>query len=528
MRFQSKLILLFGVLLLLVIVLLGLSYEYMLANTLRQEIGNRALSVAKTVASMPEIKEAFADPQPSRIIAPLAETIRVETNAEFVTIGNRQGIRYSHPVPERIGQEMQGGDDQEVFEGHSIISEAVGSLGPSLRGKAPIFNDQKQVIGVVSVGFLIKDIQQTITSYRNKIIVLVLVSLSLGIVGTVLIARSVKKAILGLEPAEIGQLYREKQAILQSIREGILAVNAQGFITLANQPAIQMMGLNSQQDITGMHISKFHLLEVLRSQQPVFDEEVTIGGNVLVVNRVPILDEQNRVIGAVASFRDKTELYRVTEELSRIKDYADALRAQTHEYSNKLYLISGLLQLESYQEAIDFISTETDLHLNHTRFIMREVPDPIIAGLLIGKLNQAQELGVKLELDEESSFRQIPAAIDRRQLVTIMGNLIDNAMEAVLAPGAHARHVKVLLMDIGEDLLIEVEDRGAGIPPEHAEAIFQTGFSTKAEGTRGYGLALVKQAVDHLGGYITFSDHPLGGTMFTVSLPKQADQNKGR
>jgi two-component system, CitB family, sensor kinase len=526
-RFQSKLILVICTLLLCVIAILGFSYEYMLANALKKEIGTRALHVAETVAAMPEIKRAFSDPDPSKTIAPLAEKIRRETHADFVTVGNREGIRYSHPIPERIGKKMQGGDNQPVFEGRAIISETTGSLGPALRGKAPIFNEAGQVIGVVSVGFLLEDVQKTIHSYRDKIIAVGLIALALGVIGTLWIARSVKQAIFGLEPAQIGQLYQEKQAILESIREGIVAVNASGTITMANQTALHLLGLDNQKEITGRPadeiLGSFRLLEVLKAGRAIFDQEIWMAGHVLVVNCVPILDDYNQVVGAVASFRDKSELYRVIEELSRVKEYAEALRAQTHEYSNKLYLISGLIQLESYQEAIEFITRETDVHVNHTRFIMREIPDPIIGGLLLGKLNRANELKVKLEIDPESSFRDIPAWIDRHHLITIMGNLVDNALEAVMAPGAFAREVKVFLTDIGEVLLFEVEDRGPGIPDEHADRLFELGFSTKSQKYHGFGLALVKQAVEQLNGHVSHTANPYGGTIFTVVIPKEAD-----
>jgi len=527
LRFQTKLIMLIASLLLLVMLIFGLSFEHMLAASLRQDIGLRALNVAKTVAAMPEIVQAFSAKEPWKIIDPIAEKVRLETQAEFVVVGNRERIRFSHPIPERIGEYMQGGDDQAVFEGHAIISEAVGSLGPSLRGKAPVFDEQGQVIGVVSVGFLIEDIQNTIQAYRNRILLIGMGTLILGIAGTIMIARNVKIAILGLEPSEIGRLYREKRAILESIREGILAINEKGVITMANQTALQMLGLsNRKEEITGRQvdqlISNSRLLDVLKTTRAEYDQDLLIGGKVLVANRVPVTDEQHRLLGAVASLRDKTELLRVTEELSQVKEYADALRAQTHEYSNKLHLISGLIQLESYEEAIRFITHESDGHINHTRLIMKEIPDPLLGGLLLGKLNRANELKVELQIDPQSSFRDVPAAIDRYLLITILGNMIDNAMEAVLSPGATAKRVHVFLTDIGEDLLIEVEDFGPGIPDEYAERIFEIGFSTKAHKNHGYGLYLVRQALEQLQGYVTYTRNSFGGTIFTIAIPKNA------
>lgn len=158
-----------------------------------------------------------------------------------------------------------------------------------------------------------------------------------------------------------------------------------------------------------------------------------INGQEVVVNRVPVFNRKQEVIGAVASFRNKSELFRLAEELSQVKRFAEGLRAQTHEYSNKLYVISGLIQLESYQEAVEMISRESDVHQNLIQFIMREIPDPVIGGLLIGKYNRAQELKIQFEIDRESSFRDVPGWIDKDLLVTIIGNLADNAWKLILS-----------------------------------------------------------------------------------------------
>ncbi|GIP40226.1 sensor histidine kinase [Paenibacillus sp. J31TS4] len=525
LKLQTKLILLIGSLLLLVIIVLALSFQRMWVNSLKEHIGATALNIAKTVARMPEIQEAFDDPDPARLINPIIEPIREETGAEFIVVGNREGIRYSHPDPLRIGKTMVGGDNGPVFEGRSITSVAAGSLGLSLRGKTPIFDDNNQVIGVVSVGFLLEDINEKAEDYRDTVLLISLVTLAGGAAGAILIARGVKKSILGLEPEEIGHLYQEKKAVLESIREGILAVNRAGTITLANQTALQLLGVPEHENVTGRYmldvLPTSRLMEVVESGRAEFDQEMVLAGEAVVVNRVPVLDDENRVIGAVASFRARSELYRLNEELAQVKLYAGGLRAQTHEYSNKLYTISGLIQLGLYQEALEVITHETDVHQNFIRFIMEEIPSRLIGGLLVGKFNRANELRVELVVDPDSTFRDIPAAINRFHLVTILGNLIDNAMDAVLEQEEGQRRVTVLLTDLGEDLIMEVEDTGKGIPDEVAERIFETGFSTKNGESRGVGLALVRQAVDQLGGYITFARGEQGGTVFTAVVPKQ-------
>jgi two-component system CitB family sensor kinase len=524
MKLQSKLILLICSLILFLILFLALSFQHMLSITLKEQIGIRALNVAKVVATSPIIKKAFLESEPFKIIQPYAEEIRLKTGAEYVVVGNKEGIRYSHPIPERIGKKMVGGDNDAVLLGKAVVSEAVGSLGPSIRGKAPIFDERGNVIGLVSVGFLIEDIQAITWPYKLKIALTGILVLLLGIAGAIVIARGVKNAIHGLEPKQIGLLYQEKQAILEAIREGIIAVNAQGRITMVNHTAISMLKLPEDKNVLGKHIFEIvpnsKLLEIIKTGQAEYDAEMLLGEETVIANQIPIVDKKGNVNGAVLTFRNKSDLYRLTRELSQVKSYADALRAQTHEFSNKLYLISGLIQLGSYDEALELISKESNLQQNLVRFIMKEIPDPVIGGLLIGKFNRANELKITLDIDRESSFKDVPETLCRDSIVTVIGNLIDNAMESVLYNQGKEKKVTVFLTDLGTDLIIEVEDTGPGIPDEIKMKIFDRGFSTKAATSRGYGLDLVKKALNTLNGYITYNTHPGKGTIFTVVIPK--------
>lgn len=523
LKLQTKLMLLISTLLFILIFILALIFQQLWSSSMKSQIGSKALHLAKTVASIPEIQEAFEDPEPWVTIQPLVEQIRQHTDAEFIVVGNRDSIRYAHPIPERIGKRMVGGDNDPVFRGESIISEARGTLGLSLRGKTPIYNEEDEIIGVVSVGFLIEDINEVSARHRNYIFLFALATLVLGSVGAGFIAGNIKRSIMGLEPEEIGRLYEEKEAILEFIHEGIIAVNRDGIITLINQNALQLLGGTSKEHVLGQHVNTIlphsTLPEVIRSGHAEFDKEAVLGDKVVIVSRTPVRNKSGEVIGAVSSFRNKSELFLLTQQMSQLKQYADGLRAQTHEFSNKLYTISGLIQLESYQEAIEFITKESDTQQDLLRFILKEIPDPILGGLLMGAINRAQEMKVRLHLDQESTFRDVPERIDRNLLVTILGNLINNAIEAVAQQPQGT--VTLLLTDLGQDLIVELEDNGLGIPLEQAEHIFMLGFSTKKGEHRGFGLALVKKAVDQLEGAIEY--HPVdgGGTRFTVAIPKR-------
>lgn len=499
-------ILLISCLLLLILSAFGWIIQSLVEKTDTQQIGIRALTVAKTVAQIPEIRQAFQTEKPSEIIQPIAESIRLQTGAEFIVVADSNGIRYSHPTPSRIGQRMASSDNEKVRNGESVITEATGTLGPSLRGITPLFDTNGQMMGIVSVGFLLEDVEKITSHDRLHVLWLSLGTLAVGVLGAMLIASSVKRAIFGLEPQEIGRLYQEKQAVLESIREGIVAIDQQGHVTMVNQTAVQLLHLQKDHTYIGSSLLDLfpasRMMGVIRSGQAEYDQEMIVGDDILLVNRVPVVDHRGQILGAVSSFRDKSELSKVTEELSQVKQYAESLRAQTHEFSNKLYTISGLLQLESYQEAIDLITRESNVHQNLMQFLMNEIPDPMIGGLLIGKFNRANELKIQLTIDPDSTFVDLPPTLDRSLLVTILGNLIDNAMDAVLSYSSGHKSVNVFLTDLGEDLILEVEDSGIGVPEADLKRIYEVGYSTKpGKEHRGFGLALVKKAVQrhHVG-----------------------------
>jgi two-component system, CitB family, sensor kinase len=529
-KLHTKMALFICLLLLIVLGILGSYFTQMISETLEEQTGKRALHVATTVAEMPAIREAFNLENPSSVIQPIAEDVRIKTGAEFVVVGNKDSIRYSHPIPERIGKKMVGGDnDRALIKGEAYVSKAVGSLGPSLRGKAPIFDENGEVIGIVSVGFLLEDIETIEKHYQFKVMFLVVFVLTIGAIGSFYISKGFKKAIFGLEPHEIASLFVEKHAILESVREGIIAINNSGNITMVNQQAYDILGMDRKKNWIGQSIHEVipnsRMVEVLQTKESHFDEELKIGNNELIVNRVPIFNGDD-IIGVVSSFRKKTEIDQLTKELTQVHRYAEALRAQTHEYSNKLNTISGLIQLGSYQEALDFIHKETVEYQTIIQQLMRAVPDTMIAAIILGKYNRAHELKIDLQIDEESSMKDIPPHIHREKLVTIIGNLLDNAFDAVLVANKKEKTVHLFMTDIGDDLIFEVEDSGNGIPEEFFDQIFQKGVSTKKGEGRGMGLYLANQAAQYLNGYITVENSPQGGAVFTVVIPKRGKEHE--
>ncbi|CAH0234632.1 Sensor protein CitS [Peribacillus sp. Bi96] len=523
MRLHTKLMLGICTLIILIGGIFEVIFINILESNLKQETGEKALSVAQTISLLPEIHQAFRTDNPSVIIQPMAEKIRRQIDAEFIVIGDENEKRLSHPDPNLIGKKMVGGDNAEVWNGKSIITESTGTLGPSIRGKSPIMADGK-VIGVVSVGYLQNDIEKEVSSIQRKIVWTISFILIGGLLIAFFISINIKKAILGLEPKEIAWMFQEKHAILESIHEGIIAIDVHGKITVVNETAHKFLHIPKDVELRGRKIEEVithtHLLDVVSTAQAEYDQEFMIDGEIFLASRIPILNKHGEVIGAVASLRNKSELSNLLQELSHVKAYAEGLRAQTHEYSNRLYTLLGLIQLESYKEAIDFISKEVDVTQGFIHFLMKEVPDPIIAGFILGKVSLASELKIDFTVDRESSFKDIPSEINRDLLVTIIGNLINNAFEAV-RDQREGKKVSLFVTDLGKELIIEVEDNGKGMDPEIAEQIFLNGFTTKSHQTNsGIGLSLVQEAIDGLGGSITFSTKEAEYTIFTVAIPK--------
>lgn len=528
--FRLQVMLLVGLLLAGMLLAQGAYLNHRKAEIISQQMGERALAVAKTVASMPQIINAFAIPDPSFIIQPLAERIRQETGARYVVVGNARSIRYSHPVPERIGQPMVGGDnDQALIHGQFYVSEATGSLGTAMRGKAPIWDEEGNIIGLVSVGFMMDRVAMDVARYNSLGWALVALMITLGFAGAYWLSQHLKKVILGLEPYEIARLAMEKEAILQSIHEGILAVNREGHITLVNQQARRFLNLDDEHVLLGEPIREVvpnsRLLDVLRRGEQEFDQEMWLGDHPVVVNRVPILHE-GEIEGAVATFRSRREIVDLSQALTQASRDVDMLRAQAHEFSNKLHTISGLLQLQRIDEALALIHQETERAQAQMSFLMRNVADAVLSGTLLGKLTRARELGVTLEIDGQSSLACPLTSTGQEVMMSVVGNLLDNACHAALNGPSKEPNVRLFFTDLGEQLLIEVEDNGPGVPAQFAESIFQEGVSTKTGKHQGIGLALVARLCRQHGGEVTLEESELGGACFIVVLDRSLCQKQ--
>lgn len=502
----------------LVVVVGALAAVLVIRTQLDQSYEGRSLAVADSVAALPIVREAVAAGDPERRLQPLAEDVRLATGATFIVITDRNGIRFSHPNPERIG-EMVSTDPEPALSGLRWSGTQEGTLGISVRGKVPITIEDGSVVGMVSVGFLQAEVGSQLLTQLPTLAAFLAAAVTLGALGSLLLSRHLKSQTFGLEPAEIAGLLEQREAILHGIREGAVAVDLEGRITLVNDEARRLLSLEPA--AVGRRVAEVvqsgRVHDVLVGTLDGPDELVITGGRVLVANRMPVRIH-GAVTGAVVTFRDRTELAEVLRELEGVRTVTDALRAQAHEFSNRLHTIVGLVEMGRNDEAILLSTEDATVHQELIETLLGRLGDPTLSALLLAKAVVAAERGISLRLSDDTLLLE-PLA-DPRDLVTIIGNLIDNALDAVAeGPTTGGRWVDVGVRAEAEGIRIRVHDSGPGVASANLERVFDEGFSTKSPGgrMRGLGLALVQQVVRRRGGEIALAND--GGAEFVVRLP---------
>lgn len=517
----TQIVLLISVIVLISMFLAKALFSDILDDLLKQSIGQQAMVVAKLTARDEGIIAAFDDQNPSLSIQPRTEMIRILTGADYVVIGNRKGVRYSHNDPKFIGHPMSTSNDAVFLENKSVIYQGTGVSGPAIKAKTPIWNHKGEIMGVSSVGFLLTDVEKRVSEYKEKVIHLSLLLLSIGVTGAVVIARRVKKLIFNLEPEEISFLFKEKEAILESIRDAIIAVDTADRLISMNKRARELLQdhrLAVGGQIKDPRVQEI-IREVIRTRKSLVSQNILLGHRLYVMDLSPIL-QQLEVKGVVFTIRTVSEIEQLIDEVTKIKSFSDNMRAQNHEYLNKLNTIYGLVSLKHYDKALEVITGEVKDRQDMIVFLMSSVKDPLIAACLLGKVNRSKELKVSLEIDHESSLISTSENFDSKSLVTIIGNIVDNAMDAAREKQGSKAEVRVSFTDLGRDVIFDVEDNGAGVPKEWETSIFIDGFSTKCGENRGLGLALVKNSLAVLNGEVYLAKSDLGGARFTIVIPK--------
>lgn len=490
-------------------------------ETLMEESGKRLLFIAQRMAGDPMVEAAFALPDPTSVLQPMAEGIRRMTQTSFVVVLNMDAIRYSHPHPDRVGKAFVGGDEKRALAGETYVSQAKGTLGVSQRAFAPIYDFSGRQIGVISVGILLTEVRKSQQEAVFTLYVMAFVGILMGLAGAVVLSRNIKKSIFGLEPYQIGALLEERNVIFSSIKEGVIAIDRDERIIFINESARRLLSIEGVAEGTRVSdaIPQTCLPDVVQTGKAVYDEEWISKGTILLVNRIP-MRAKGEVIGAVATFRDMSEIRKLAEELVEVRQYTDALRREHHEHLNRLHVIAGLLQLRRYSEAVRYIVSTVSRKQAMADFLRQRVRTPAVSGLLLSTLEQAQKAGIGMVIAPDSVLAELtPAATGA--VITILGNLIENAVEALAAAAIPDSHVEVSLREVEGSMVLQVRDNGGGFPTDIQERIFEKGFTTKkTPKNMGMGLYLVRSAVERYRG--TCEVILDGGVTFRVTLPLEA------
>ncbi|WP_238539254.1 ATP-binding protein [Halomonas sp. KM-1] len=495
-------------------------------SALEQASEARVMDLARVVAGTEPVRAALEGGATGELQREI-DTLRRELEVDFIVVMDERSRRLTHPDASQLGLPFEGGDETLALQGERYASRAEGTLGTSIRGFAPVRGEDERVIGAVAVGVTLATLLPTLEEHRRHILLGMLALSLLAGLAVAGLSRYLKRVLLGLEPHQIARLVEERQALLSSVHEGILAVDGDGRITLANTAAHRLLGragLSPPEPgkMLADYLPQIGMLDVLAQGTAILDAQVTVNEQRLLVNSVPV-HHDGRLIGAVATFRDKDEVERLAEELTGVRRYAEALRASSHDFKNTLHVVTGLARLGDLAALRRYLRELNDGPLLATMLGDR-VRDPVLAGYLLGKRSEAEERGIAMRVAAETPIPVLADSALGHTLVTVLGNLLENAFEAV--SGSESASVSVLLAVEESVLIVEVQDTGPGIEAALLPHIFESGVTTKGE-QRGVGLALAKARLEAQGGSLALYSQPGQGTLAEVSLPLSEQERAG-
>lgn len=514
-----------------------------------EEAGRRMTGIATAVADNPLVLQAASAADPTALLQPYALEVMRDAKADFITIMAPDRTRWTHPNDEELGKPYIGSIDAALAGG--VFTEiTAGTLGPSVRTIAPVKDHSGTVKALVAVGVTVRTVDVAVSGRLPALLVIGLALLAGGSVASWLLGRYLRRVTRGWGPEQLAQLFAYYESVLHSVREGVILIDSRGRVVMYNDQAAELLGLvphraegdptaDSTADPAGGPSAgrgaapllaelplAASLKELFESGRGAQDEIHLTDSRILVVNQGPAVGphstagrQRAAVFGTVATIRDRTEIESLGSELETVRTLSDALRAQTHEHANRLHTIVSLLELGRGPEALDFATKDLELSQRLTDDVVSSIEEPVLGALIMGKVAEARERGVELDLNAGGSTAVSGLAV--QDLVAILGNLLDNAIDAA-AEAPAPKLVELTVANNGGSLEITVEDSGPGIDPAAVEDIFRHGFSTKEAGPfgRGLGLALVRQAVQRLGGTLTISSP--AGALFHVTLPTAA------
>lgn len=552
LRFSTQTLLLQLAVVLLVVLLSAAVHAWLTYDRVGSDAENQALTLARTVASDPEVRadvlaisgQAGTPPAGELLAGPLqasAEAARTRTGALFVVITDETGLRLAHPDPERLGEKVST-DPSEALAGREVTTRNTGTLGPSAGAKVPVFApDSTTVVGEVSVGYSMETVGQSVARDIGPVAVTAAAALLAGVLGSFLLRRRLQRLTLGLEPEEISTLVHDQVAVLQGVDDGVIGVSADGRISVFNAAAQRLLNLP---DLAGTRWEDASVPDQLKSlTRPGTANgdalELVAGGRVLVANARKALHRRED-LGWVVMLRDRTELQELTRQLDAVGTMSTALRAQRHEFANQLHTLAGFMSIGEHRQAQEYLAQLAAT--GPLKFPVEQaelLQDPYLQAFVGAKGVEADERGVALRIGPETLVRG--SVTDAQDVTTVLGNLIDNAVNAAVAGSAAGRWVELEVLDEpGDDggtLHVVVADSGDGLAAgTDAEEVFAEGFTTATgplsknnrAGGQGFGLALARQLARRRGGDVKVLDRgkPGGpGAVFMATLPGTTSAN---
>ncbi|MFK3939911.1 DcuS/MalK family sensor histidine kinase [Alkalihalobacillus sp. NPDC078783] len=525
-RLQTVIVVLVCSVLVLALSLAGILVALDNAKATKSSLEDKVWTIATSFARSPVVIEGLENEETLERLQEYTEEVRSETNVEYIVVIDMDRIRLTHPISEKVGEQFVGSDEGRAFEGETYSSTAEGTLGEALRTFIPVYNEQTgEQIGVVVVGILTDHINAAV--YRSQLMVWIggLLGLLAGLIGAILLARKIKRSMQNLEPLEIVELLETREAMLSSVQEGIIAVDAEGKIILLNDAATRILKKAGKADSIldkDMNdvLPEFGLQEVLKTDAMERNKPLTLHELELVVNRVPLRSNGER-LGAMVTFQDKTELTLTINQLSGARSYAEALKVHTHEFMNKLHVVSAMVHTESYGELQEYIRTISTYYQEDVGWVSRHVNDPVLVGYLLNKLKMIKDAGIEVQLMGETPWPVIKESKQLNALITVIGNSLDNAMEALKESEHSIIHLTIDCAD--STILWMVKDNGAPISQAMIDRLLEKGSSTKGEG-RGYGLYVMKTYVEEIDGELSLTANHDTGVTLKATLPIQGER----
>lgn len=494
----------------------------------RKSLDGNLLNSARVVAQSPTVVNALGQSKSNpELLSYLDESIKRVNDIDFIIAADVSGKQMYYPNHKYVGKQYAGHDQKRILKGErSFASKDTGIAGAERCAYAAVQTSDGRLVGFVVVGVYVRSYSRDVLMILLRYLLIAVFVGGFGALLSTKLSNKIKQSLRGYEPDVLASLYQQREEILEALEEGVMAVDKNGRILFVNRAASHLLNID-QKNAFGRRIHDiypaFALERVTRTGRAEYNISVrSKKDSYILSDRMP-LKENGKIVGAVAIFRDRTEMTKLAEDLTGVRHMVEAMRGYTHEFMNKLHVVLGLLELGDYQRAEEYILSITNIQRQAVGLIMNRIEEPSVAALLIGKTSRCAELGIHLTLDPDSHLGSEERFLPPDACITILGNLIDNATDALGRSAGRQKEISVTAQESETSLLLCVEDSGPGIPKEFTDRIYQKGFSTKGK-DRGTGLALVKEIVDLYGGEIRVESNSDVGTTFFVTFGKNEPQ----